>query len=89
MGKVTSVRLSDELAARLDQLAASLDRPRAWVIEQALARYVDEEAWQVQAVADALAAYERGGTSVRSHSEVMQRLEARLRAQTEDASPLA
>ncbi|HZS03220.1 MAG TPA: ribbon-helix-helix domain-containing protein [Chloroflexota bacterium] len=89
MAKVTSVRLSDELAARLDQLAASLDRPRAWVIEQALARYVEEEAWQVQAVADALAAYRQGGASVRPHSEVMQRLEARIQAQADDASPLA
>jgi predicted transcriptional regulator len=89
MAKVTSVRLSDELVARLDQLAACLDRPRAWVIEQALVRYVDDEAWQVQAVADALAAYQQSGASVRPHSEVMQRLKARIRAQADDASPLA
>lgn len=89
MPKVTSIRLSDELAARLDQLAASLDRPRAWLIEQAIARYVDEEAWQVAAITEALAEYRKGGASLHTHDEVMGRLEAKMHAQTDDADPLA
>ena len=43
MVKVTSLQLSEELAARLERLAVSLDRPRAWIIEQAVARYVEQE----------------------------------------------
>ena len=89
MAKVTSVRLSDELAARLDQLAAALDRPKAWLIEQAIARYVEQEAWQVQAIADALGDYRQGKATVRPHDEVMGRLEQRIREQTHDADPLA
>ena len=40
MTKVTSIRLPDELVDRLDRIARSLDRPRGWVIRQALASYV-------------------------------------------------
>ncbi len=89
MSKVTSVRLSDELAVRLDQLAASLDRPKAWLIEQAIARYGSEEAWEITAITEALAEYRTEGVALRSHDEVMERLEAKLRAGTTDVSPLA
>jgi predicted transcriptional regulator len=89
MAKVTSVRLSDELATRLDQLAAAVDRPKAWLIEQAISRYVEDEAWQVQAIAEALAEYRSGQTTVRSHDEVMDELEATIRERIGDASHLA
>ncbi len=89
MSKVTSIRLSDELANRLDQLASALDRPRAWLIEQAIARYVEQEAWQIGAITEALTEYRKGGASLRPHDEVMGRLEARVRARADDASPLA
>jgi predicted transcriptional regulator len=85
MTKVASVQLDDDLVARLDQLAAALNRPRAWVIQQAIARYVEQEAWQVQAIAEALAEY-RGGEAIASpHDEVMARLEATIRERTADA----
>jgi predicted transcriptional regulator len=89
MARVTSVRLSDELAVRLDALAASVDRPRAWLIEQAIARYVEEEAWQVAAVTEALVEYQDGGATLHDHDDVMGRLEARIRATAGDADPLA
>lgn len=89
MVRVTSIRLSDELAGRLASLAASLDRPRAWLIEQAIARYVEEEAWQLAAIAEALDEYQRGGASLLPHDEVMGRLEAKIRARAEDADTLA
>ena len=40
MPKVTSIRLPDTLVDRLDRIARSLDRPRSWVIRQALEAYV-------------------------------------------------
>ena len=89
MSRVTSIRLDDELAGRLDQLAAALDRPRSWVIEQAIARYVEEEAWQVAAITEALEAYERGGATLLPHAQVMAELEAKIRAKLGDARPLA
>src|SRR5262245_29338180 len=43
MTEPASERLPDELATRLDQFAASVDRPKSWVIEQAIARYLEAE----------------------------------------------
>jgi predicted transcriptional regulator len=60
MAKVTSVRLDDELAARLDTLAASLDRSRTWIIEQALSRYIDAEMQFLAAVEEGIRAAEAG-----------------------------
>ena len=89
MSELTSIHLTDDLAARLDQLAAALDRPRAWLIEQAIARYVDEEASQVSAITEALAEYRKGGAALHPHDDVMERLEARIVAKTGNADPLA
>ena len=85
MSKVTSIRLSDELVGQLDQLAAALDRSRAWLIEQAIERYVEEEAWQVAAISDALAAYRKGDAALYPHDAVMERLGAKIRAASDDA----
>lgn len=89
MSKTTTVRLEDELVDKLDRLAAAMDRPRAWVIERALSRYVEEEAWQVAAVQEALDEYRSGRAKLRSHTEVMQRLEERVRNRAGVDRPLA
>lgn len=78
MAKVTTVRLNEELAEQLDALAASLDRPRSWVIEQAIARYLQEQAWQVQAIQEALDDLNSGQAELVPHKQVMQRLSAQL-----------
>lgn len=80
MARVTSIRIEDELSSQLDMLATALDRPKAWVIEQALRRYVEEQAWQVQAIKEALDDYRSGNAELAPHEEVMGRLEARIRA---------
>lgn len=89
MSRVTSIRLSDDLIERLDKLAESLDRPRAWLIEQALSRYLDEQSWQVEAITDALAEYRGGRAKLRSQDAVMTTIETKLRVATGDADPLA
>lgn len=40
---VITARLDEQGLARLDQLAAMLDRSRAWIVAKAVRRYVDEE----------------------------------------------
>ena len=87
MSKVTSVRLKEDLCAQVDQLAAALDRPRAWVIEQAIARYVEEELWQVMAISEALAHYNSGKAKLRDHDEVMDEVAQWIEAAS--ARPLA
>lgn len=89
MPKVISVRLSDELASRLDQLADALDRPRSWLIEQAIARYIDEEAWQAAAIAEALDEYRKGGATLVPHEQVMKDLRHQIQACLGDADLLA
>lgn len=88
VSRVTSFRLSDELERQLDELAIAVDRSRAWLIEQAIARYVEEEAWQIAAVSEALAEYRAGGATLHVHDDAMARLEARIRAAAGDADPL-
>ena len=66
--------------AKLDLLATSLDRPRAWLIEQAITRYVDEEAGHVAAISEALAEYQEGKAALKPHAEVMEQLEEKIRA---------
>jgi predicted transcriptional regulator len=88
MTRITSVRLGEDLAARLDRLAVSLDRPKAWLIEQAIARYVEQEAWQIEAIAEALTDYRQGNSTVRPHNQVMAELEAKIREHSGDADTL-
>jgi predicted transcriptional regulator len=88
MTKVTSIRLSDEMAAKLDHLAAAVDRPRAWLIEQAIARYVEEEAWQIAAIVEAVTSYRAGTTKLVPHEDVMRRLDEKIQARLGDADTL-
>jgi predicted transcriptional regulator len=79
MARVTSVRLDDEVASKLERLATSLDRPKAWVIEQAISAYIEEQAWQVEAITEALEEYRAGKSELVPHEEVMARMESKLR----------
>lgn len=89
MAKPTSIRLSDDLTERLDRLAAAVDRPRSWLIEQAVSRYLDEEAWQVAAIADALAEYRSGRASLMSHEDFMAELAEKVQATPANADRVA
>jgi len=75
MPKVTSIRLPDELLDRLDQVARSLDRPRNWVILQAIAGYVNEEEDYVRDIEQALVDLDAGTAGLTAHEEVMAELE--------------
>ncbi len=52
--KPVSVRLEQETSDRLGSVAASLDRPRSWVIEQAVKEFIDLQVWQLKAVDEGL-----------------------------------
>jgi predicted transcriptional regulator len=80
MGKPTTIRVDDAITRDLDALAAATERSRAWHIEQAIRRYLADEAWQVEAIREALADYRAGADDSAPHDEVMDRLEARIRS---------
>jgi len=58
--KMTTVRMDDHLLNRVDGIAKSLSRPRSWVINQALERFVDYEEWFKLEVKEGLAEVEQG-----------------------------
>jgi predicted transcriptional regulator len=81
MAKPTSIRLDAELIEQLDALAVTVDRPRTWLIEQAIRRYVEEEARQVQAIREAKEAYESGNDKpLVANDQVWGALETRIQA---------
>ena len=82
MVRPTSVRLDANLSERLDALAVAVNRPKTWLIEEAVRRYVDEQAWQVQAIQEALDDYRSGNAELVTHDQVMQRLEAKIKAKS-------
>ena len=44
MNTAISVRLSEELAVRLDNIAKETDRPRSYIVQKALEFYIDDYA---------------------------------------------
>lgn len=80
MPKPTSVRLEDALSERLDKLAIAVNRPKTWLIEEAVRRYVEEQSWQVEAIQQELDAHRSGTGELVPHDQIMQQLEARIRA---------
>ena len=79
MARVTSVRLEDALSNKLDALASSLDRSKAWLIEQAIKSYVDEQSWQIEAVEGAMKDHKSGEAELVPHEQVMEQLESRIK----------
>lgn len=55
-----TVRIPDETAKRLENLARRLDRSRAYMATQAIEDFVSREAWQLDEIEAGLAEAERG-----------------------------
>jgi predicted transcriptional regulator len=55
-----TVRVPDETASKLDQLAEKLERSRAYVAAQAIEDFVAREAWQLAEIEAGLAEADRG-----------------------------
>ena len=61
-----TVRLSKELKSRLERLAASTRRSKSYLAAEAIAEYVDLNAWQVEEIGRAVAKADAGGPFVRA-----------------------
>ena len=68
-----SFRVPADTATELDALADATDRPRSWLLEQALQQYLDLQTWQVGHIAEGLADLEAG--RVVDHETLMAELE--------------
>ena len=43
--KTTSVQLDDETLIRVDEIAQAMDKPRTWLIAEAVKQYIAHEEW--------------------------------------------
>jgi predicted transcriptional regulator len=80
--KITTVRMEGRTLKRVDGLANAMSRSRAWVINQAVERFLDYEEWFVGEVKQALKEAEAG--QLVGHEAVVKRWE-RKRAARVDA----
>ena len=69
--KSTTVRMKNDLLQRVDGIAESLSRPRSWIINQALERFVAYEEWYIQEVKNGLSELDKG--EVATDREVVDR----------------
>ena len=75
MPSATTVRFEPEVREQLDKIAEQLDRPRAWVIKEAVARYLERETWYLAEVQKGMDDAQAG--RVVSHEEMAERLKAK------------
>ena len=55
-----SVRLEPDLNSRIAAVAAALDRPKSWAIEQAVKDFVEVQEWQLAAIDEGIRAADEG-----------------------------
>lgn len=73
-------RLRRETHERLKALAKATDRDVSYLMSEAAERYVEQEAWQVEAIAEAVAHADAGGPFV-AHEDAMAYLDAVARGE--------
>lgn len=77
--KATSVRLDDDTLTRVGQMAKAMDRPRAWLMAEAIKQYVTREQWFVQQVEKGIEAADEG--RLVDHADIKAKWEAKRAAQ--------
>lgn len=55
-----SLRIRPDLSERIGTLAATLERPKSWVIEKALEDYLAVQAWQIAEIKEGIAEADAG-----------------------------
>ena len=75
-----SITIKDDNAKRLDQLADAMDRSRSWIANEAIAQYLEHQAWMDRETEVTIAAIDAGKEQLIPHEEVMAELELRQRA---------
>jgi predicted transcriptional regulator len=79
--KATTIRMYPRMLKRVDGIARAVSRSRAWVINQAVERYLDYEEWFVGAVKRGLKEAETG--QLIEHEEVVRTWESKRGAKVD------
>ena len=69
-----TVRLPEEVVARLEALARSTDRTRAYLASRAIEEYVSLQEWQVRAIEEGVAEADSAEAVFVEHEKVEARL---------------
>jgi predicted transcriptional regulator len=77
--KATSVRLDDDTLAGIAQIAEAMDRPKAWLMAQAIKQYVERETWFINEVAKGVTAAAEG--RLIDHNDLKAKWEAKRASQ--------
>jgi predicted transcriptional regulator len=72
--RVVTAHVPSDLAKKLDTLAARLDRPKGWIVKEALASFVALEEKRYRLTLEALADVDAGRTV--SHADMITRVRA-------------
>lgn len=76
MKETVSVRLDRTTLERLNRMAEATGRKRAALMSHAIERYVENEAWQVAAIREAVDELERGAAELIEHRAVAEWLDS-------------
>lgn len=79
--KTTTIRMDARTLKRVDGIARAMSRTRAWVIKQAVERYLDYEEWFVAAVKHGLEEAEAG--ELVEHEVLVRKWETRRAAKVD------
>jgi predicted transcriptional regulator len=77
--KATSVRLDDETLLRIGQIAEAMNRPRAWLMTEAIKQFVAREEWFIQEVEKGVE--EANAGHLIDHANIKAKWEAKRAAQ--------
>lgn len=77
--KATSVRLDNDTLTRVGQMAEAMNRPRAWLMAEAIKQYVAREEWFIREVEKGVKAADEG--RLIDHADIKAKWEAKRAAQ--------
>lgn len=82
MANIT-IRTDEDTADKIKSLAEAMDRPRNWIIEDALKQYIADQSWQIEGIKQAQRSLQDGkGTSFDS---TVKKLRTRIKRQQKKA----
>ena len=76
--RIVTTKVGGKLLNQLDTIAERIDRPKSWIVREALTDWLAEEERRYQMTLEALAQVDAGQTY--THEEVGRRLAARQKA---------
>jgi RHH-type transcriptional regulator, rel operon repressor / antitoxin RelB len=65
-----TVRLDASLKAKLEKLARSTQRSKSWLAAEAIAAYIEQESWQIEAIEKAIEQADRPNPQWIAHGDV-------------------